>query len=403
MSLPPYDAHVIIRYTSGEPVAAAELAAVSDRFRPLAEHLAGLPLGSRQTALGGFLSGQPDRTAIEAVLVAVDPMKPAPPIDPPRRFATCSDVARLQSSIAWVWKGWLPSARVVGVAAAEGVGKTRFAMDLARRAWHGEPFPDGQAMTLPPKSPTIWVAADGQHDELAQALSSMSMPPEAIVFPTAPDDPYGNTSLDDAETFDALNEAVKIHKPVFVIVDSLTNATRSDIGEQRTIATLKDPLVTLAQTFQVIVMLLLHVSLSGQALGRRIRGITRTLMHLECPDPARPERLRLWMEKSYAAKPPALGVTIGDSGNTYDFNPPVKVDPSKGGRPPEKLDKAIAFLEGKLSAGDRKGCELIHEWRSLGEAKTTIFDAKNSMEAAGRLVVDASVKPQIWHLVPPKP
>ncbi|MGP0065933.1 MAG: hypothetical protein ACLQGP_20330, partial [Isosphaeraceae bacterium] len=104
----PFDAWVVARLMADLPVTAAELAAVSDPFRPLAEHLAGLPLASRQPALGGFLSGQPDRTAIEAALVAVDPMKPAPPIDPPRRFATCSDVARLQSSIAWVWKGWLP-------------------------------------------------------------------------------------------------------------------------------------------------------------------------------------------------------------------------------------------------------------------------------------------------------
>lgn len=156
------------------------------------------------------------------------------------------------------------------------------------------------------------------------------MPPESVIFPTPEDDPYGGNSLDDDDTLKALNEAVQIHKPAFVIVDSLTYATQFDISEQRVIARLKDPLVTLSQTYQVIVMLLLHVSKEGQVLGRRIRGITRTLMHLEAPDPDRPERLRLWVEKSYAAKPPALGVTIGESGNTYDFQPPARPDPSRG-------------------------------------------------------------------------
>ena len=45
-------------------------------------------------------------------------------------------------------------------------------------------------------------------------------------------------------------------------------------------------------------------------------------MRLECPDP-RSRRLRLWMEKSFAKKPPAMGVTIKADGNTYDFNPPA--------------------------------------------------------------------------------
>ena len=146
-------------------------------------------------------------------------------------------------------------------------------------------------------------------------------------------------------------------------------------------------------------LLLLHVSKEGVALGRRVRGITRTLLHLEAPDPARPDRLRLWVEKSFAAKPAPLGVTIGPAGNNYDFNPPAPRDPSKGGRPPTAVGKAVAFLLEKLADGDRKGCELIDEWESQGGAKGTLFNAKKSLEAEGRLVVDTSVTPQLWHIV----
>ena len=316
-----------------------DLAGVSEAIRPLVAMLAAVPLEHRQTAFTAFLAGQPGADEIVMAMAQADPMGPPPVIKPPRRFATCADVMRLETTAPWTWKAWLPSARVVGIAAGEGVGKTRLAMDLARRVWHGEPWPDGQPMTLPPESPTLWVAADGQHTELAQSLPAMNMPPEAIIFPTTPDDPFGGVSLDEPETLEALGEAVRIHRPAFVVVDSLTYATRSDIGEQRAIATLKDPLVTLAQAHQIIVMLLLHVSREGQALGRRIRGITRTLMHLECPDPSQADRLRLWVEKSYAAKPPALGVTIGESGNTYDSSPPTRMDPSKGGRPPGERER----------------------------------------------------------------
>src|SRR5262249_37852045 len=91
--------------------------------------------------------------------------------------------------------------------------------------------------------------------------------------------------------------------------------------------------------------------------------------------------------------------TIGESGNAYDFDPPARPDPNRGGRPPEKLDKAVAFLTEKLADEDRKGCELIDEWEALGENKTTLFNARKSMVGDGRLVVDDSRKPQIWHLV----
>jgi len=167
------------------------------------------------------------------------------------------------------------------------------------------------------------------------------------------------------------------------------------------VAKLKGPLVNLVQTYQCNIVLNLHVSKEGQALGRRIKGVTRTLMHLEAPDPDQPERLRLWVEKTYGKSPPPLGVTIRGTGNTYDSNPPAKRDPSKGGRPPVKLDKAIAFLETELAKGDRKGCELIDECVHTGEFKSRIFDAKKRMQAVGRLVVDDSVKPQIWHLAAP--
>ena len=83
------------------------------------------------------MKGHPNREDIFQALTNADAMGPAPAIAPPRRFATCADILKLETSVPWAWKGWLPSARVVGIAAGEGVGKTRLAMDLARRVWHG--------------------------------------------------------------------------------------------------------------------------------------------------------------------------------------------------------------------------------------------------------------------------
>ena len=256
-------------------------------------------------------------------------------------------------------------------------------------------------MTLPPETPSLCLCADGNHAEIADVLPLFGLPDEAVIFPAPRDAPYVNTSLDDQETLAQIDTAIIARGPWAVFVDSLTYATTKDLCEQPSIATLKTPLVGLAQRHQVNVMLFLHVSQEGQALGRRIKGITRTLIHLECPDPAVSHRLRLWVEKSYGRKPPPLGVTMHDAGNDYDFNPPARPEPRKGGRPPEKTDKAITFLTQKLSTGDEKGCDLINEWIAGGGAKGTIFNAKHAMEEDGLLVVDDSNKPQIWHLIKP--
>ncbi len=67
-----------------------------------------------------------------------------------------------------------------------------------------------------------------------------------------------------------------------------------------------------------------------------------------------------------------------------------------GGRPPEKCDRASAFLTEKLTQRDCKACDLINEWVAKGGAKGTVFNAKRALEADGRLVVEDSKKPQIW-------
>ena len=152
----PTDAWTLARLVAVESPG-DDLAGVSEAIRPLVAMLqAAVPLEHRHTAFTAFLARQPGADDIVVAMAQADPMGPPPVIEPPRRFATCADVMRLETTAPWTWKGWLPSARVIGIAAGEGVGKTRLAMDLARRVWHGEPWPDRQPMTLPPESLTLW-------------------------------------------------------------------------------------------------------------------------------------------------------------------------------------------------------------------------------------------------------
>ncbi len=281
-----------------------------------------------------------------------------------------------------------------------GRAKTKFPLDprgadLILRL----PGSDGQPATFPAGTKTLWLCSDGHQDEIAEALPLFGLPDEAVVFPAPPDDPYANTSLDSSDTMLWLEKAIVAVKPAFVVVDTLSYATQRDLCEQRSIASLKGPLVDLAQRHQVNIALALHVSQSGQALGRRIKGLTRTLIHLECPDPEHhPERLRLWVEKSYAKKPPALGVTIGESGNTYDSQPPSAPVPNRGGRPPTERDKARKFILDALNnENDLKASQLCDRYIGKGGTKGTFWNARDDLVDAGDIVCDG--KPMIIHLV----
>jgi len=395
--IPPLAAWGYRRLLADQPLN-GEIDTLDDGWKLIGRCLAGLPPEKRQFAWDVIMAIRSDGPELMDAVIAIDPNGLCPAIEPVR-FANVADIRRIMASVRWLWEGWIPASRILGLASLEGVGKTRLAMDLNRRVYLGEEWPDKQKMSVPPGTPSLWLCADGQHDEMADMMPSFGLPDEAVIFPALPEDPYGNTSLDDPTTLSMIDAAIVAHKPWALFVDSLTYATSRDLCEQRTIATLKGPLVGLVQRHQLNIILLLHVSKEGQALGKRIKGITRTLLHLECPDPESCPRLRFWVEKSYGKKPPALGVTMGDSGNEYDFDPPARLDTSKESKAPEKLGLAIAFISKELGISDRATVDLVKEWEAKGGTHGTFFNARRKMIADGLVAVDDTRKPQMCHLV----
>ena len=86
--------------------------------------------------------------------------------DPEDGDATAADLIRLDATVRWAWKGWLPISVLAVLASEPGGGKTRLCCDLARRIHLGLPWPDGSPPTFEPGSRTLWVPADNQHPEL---------------------------------------------------------------------------------------------------------------------------------------------------------------------------------------------------------------------------------------------
>lgn len=384
-----------------------ELAELPDALRPAAAHLARLAPEDRPAAMQAIVAALgPMGDALILAASAFGRADPRPEAEPSgtkpaRRPATIADLRVMMSDSQWLWEGWAPAGRVCGMAGSEGTGKTRLALDLARRMYHGLDWPDGQGATVPAGTRTLWLCSDGQQDEIAETAAAFGLPDDGLAFCTLPEEPYGGVSVDDPETLELMGEFLGAERFGLVFIDSLTYATGRDLCVARDTKAVGTPLRDLAQKHGASICPLCHLAKDGGILGRRIRGLTRTLMQVDAPDPEnQPGRLRLWVPKSYAPKPPALGVTMGAAGNTYDHKPPSAPPIPQLGRPPAARGKAIEFIVDELRKGDRAFPDLIGQWMSRGHGKSAIFDAKSALESEGRITVDASRKPQVLHLNP---
>jgi hypothetical protein len=406
------DAWTLARLVAGLSVN-GELQAVSESFGPIARHLADLAVEDRRIALDGFLLGSVDGERIALAIDAINPEGPPLETEPPARPANLGDLERVMAESQWVWEGWIATARIAGIAAFEGVGKTRLAMDLARRIYNAETWPDGQPPTFSKGTPTLWVCSDGQQDDLFQIANACGMPLESVFFCSSPDDPYGGTDLDDPDSLLLLESYIGQVRPGLVFIDSLTNATARDLCQANQVKSLATPIRDLAQRTQTSIVILLHVAKDGQALGRRIKALTRTIIHLECPDPDQSSRLKFHVSKSFAKKPPPLGVTMGDGGNDYDSNPPEPPEGSKGGRPNEKREEVKRFVREELSrANGQVGTMLRKKWHQdecerarmagkpkPGDTDKTFNRAVGELKEAGELTEDGGTgKGKQWTL-----
>jgi hypothetical protein len=266
-----FDAWVFARLASGQ--ACDDLIeSTHPRFRPVAKYLAEMDCSSRSQAFGCYLSGQSDRDEVDKAVADADPLGPAPTLAADRRPACALDLDQAAGGVQWAWPGWIPRGRVSGVGGFEGTGKTRFALDLARRAYHGLPWPDGQPMTLPAGSKSLWICGDGHQEEIAGAARKMDLPLNAVLFNASPEDPCTGVDLDDPAAIESLDAFLEISAAPLVFVDTLTNSTNRDLCRQNDVKSLLSPLQEIAQRRQVAISLLLHLSRAGQALGRRTKG-----------------------------------------------------------------------------------------------------------------------------------
>jgi hypothetical protein len=97
------------------------------------------------------------------------------------------------------------------------------------------------------------------------------------------------------------------------------------------------------------------------------------------PDPeGQPDRRRVWVDKTCVAKPPAMGMTIADTGCSFDFTPPTAPESSKPGRKPAKLDACKTWLAERLAMPARVR-DVRDDAESAGYSASTLYVARDAL------------------------
>jgi hypothetical protein len=321
------------------------------------------------------------------------------------RITRISDLIQAGAEVRWLWPQWIPTGVLTLLAAEGGTGKTRFCADLLRRIRHGLPWPDGQAMNLPPDTPTLWVLADNHHDEMVTLAREFGV--EGNVWINSEKSaPYDGTSLDLPADLAAMERRIQAVRPAIVFIDTVGNSTDRNLSRQEDAKAYYEPLQVIARRNRTALLCLTHLNAGGTVLGRRALEKVRCTIRMSKPDPAEPNRRKLEVVKSNAKYPTALGVTMGDRGNEYDTDPPL--DPaigpgagsgnhaSKRGPIPAKTAECMEWLRLWLASGAKRVSDTRKAAENASIGTSTLYAAFRELGG-----VEATVQERKWWSLPP--
>ena len=320
-------------------------------------------------------------------------------------MATLADLRQLVDKAEWIWPGWIPKGVLVCVGADPGKGKTRLLLDLASRIWQGRAWPDGSPSTLPPRSSTLWVCGDRQFSQLAEAAPAFGLPDEALMLAADPDEPTRILDLDEPADVLYLTDAIRKRQPSMAIIDTIGNVTGRNLTKPQEARQVLTPLMDIAAQTGTAIVLVTHLSMDGNALGRRIEGTCRTVIKLTEPDPENsPGHLKVAVSKTAWKKPEPLGAIAEDDG--FQFGEPPKMRaatttatasgaPSKRGRAPVKRDACKAWLETYLAVGPARLAAIMSASRTAGYSNRSVYSAKETLDIE-EFTVTGDGRSNVW-------
>ncbi len=297
------------------------------------------------------------------------------------RPSTWADLDGIFGPIAWEWQNWIPRGFLTLLAGESGTGKSILALHFCslflgvNALWPDDTVYSGESGDV------LWVEAEEAQWLNWERAKAWGLPVAQIRTPFA--DPMHEVRLEDPAHRKAIERAVRCDGVRFVVIDSLSGASRGDENSIEVLGVCKW-LAALARDTGKAVLLLHHLRKPGLLDGgrselSRVRGHssivqpTRVVLSLDAPDPADPETRRLRVVKNNIGPlPEPLGMRITGQGVHFCEAP----------RPPERisaLDRTIQVLLVLLADGPKPAPEIRDHLDGLSIAWRTAQRAKEKM------------------------
>ena len=313
-----------------------------------------------------------------------EPANPAP-------LRSLADIAEIQDGVQWAWPGFIPCGFVTAIVAAPGVGKSLLALELARRVFAGECWPDGTELEGggAEVGKVLLCESEGRLALTRKRARDWGFDLRGLVLPQF-ENPLESVRLTNPEHKRLIREAALRDEVSLLVFDSFSAGFGGDENTNAALAPMQW-LSELATETGKPLLLIHHLRKKGRgdAAARvtldDVRGhssITQTpvvFIALSKPDPEQKDARRLEVIKNnLAVEPEPLGFTIGTTDGRITFTDSVPEIP----RPQTKLQDAIDFLLELLARGAMPEAAIREQAERQGINARTLRRAKGTLGLA---------------------
>lgn len=321
----------------------------------------------------------------------------APPVFPPR-IVRLADVR--PEKVAWLWRGYIPLAKVTLLDGDPALGKSNLTLDLAARVSRGLCMPDGSRSDLTgPAGVVLLNAEDGLGDTIRPRLEAAGADLSRVDALESVFDQQGEEQpIELPGDIDALRLAIARVNAALVVIDPLmaylspnTNSYR-DQDIRRALV----PVKRLAEETDAAIVVVRHLNkATGQSALYRgggsigIIGAARTglLVGADPDDATGSRRILATTKNNLSLKAAALAYHIESAGDACrvvwdgptEHTADTIVTDSRGDADGGALGEACQFLEGELSGGEARATKILAAARKLGIAEATLRRAKSKL------------------------
>jgi len=175
--------------------------------------------------------------------------------------------------VCWLWPGFVARGKMQLLGGAPGTGKTTLAMTIAAIASNGGYFPDGSKADV--GRVVIWSGEDDPSDTLVPRLKAAGADLSRVHFVDGVRDASGSRSFDPAHDISKLEQTLRLHKDVsLLVVDPVVSTVAGDSHKSNDVRRALQPLVDMISRLNIAAIGITHFSkgTAGRDPTERITG-----------------------------------------------------------------------------------------------------------------------------------